>query len=246
MNCLSWNCRGARGRRFPSLMNDVIREYNVGLLCLMETHISGDCAWKVARKISLDKCFMVQAQGQAGGIWFMWDSNRWFVDILEHTAHLIHIKINEGDNLWFCTFVYASPHPQGRIPLWRDISRLASFVDGAWLVMGDFNAILHPYERVGSISQTFFRGVQAFRSCINQTSLMDMGYNGAPFTWRRGNLFERLDRALVSYEWCVRFPDASLSHLNPLKSDHTPILVRFSTNMSAIPIVDPFALRLHG
>ncbi|XP_020230860.1 uncharacterized protein LOC109811508 [Cajanus cajan] len=88
----------------------------------------------------------------------------------------------------------------------------------------------NPHEQLGSIGQSFLRGDQAFRSFINQCNLMDMGYNGVTFTWRRGNLFEQLDRALVSYDWCVRFPDASLSHLNPLKSNHAPILVRLYVN----------------
>nr|KYP69874.1 Retrovirus-related Pol polyprotein LINE-1 [Cajanus cajan] len=69
-----------------------------------------------------------------------------------------------GEDPWFCTFVYVSPHPQGRIPLWRDISRLASLVDGAWLVMGDFNAVLQPHERerLNGITTKLLQGPNRF------------------------------------------------------------------------------------
>nr|KYP70172.1 hypothetical protein KK1_009383 [Cajanus cajan] len=55
-----------------------------------------------------------------------------------------------------------------------------------------------------------------------------MGFQGSPYTWRRGSLFERLDRVLASFEWRVDFPKAEVTHLNPLKSDHVPILLKLS------------------
>nr|KYP46734.1 Retrovirus-related Pol polyprotein LINE-1 [Cajanus cajan] len=122
--------------------------------------------------------------------------------------------------------VYASPHSQGRITLRRDLIRLANLVDGPWMLMGDFNAVLFNHERSRGRGTSVLRGDNAFRNCINQCQLVDLGFNGAPFTWRRGNLFERLDRALASYDWRVLFPEALISHFNPLKSDHCPILLR--------------------
>ncbi|CAL0329697.1 unnamed protein product [Lupinus luteus] len=38
-------------------------------------------------------------------------------------------------------------------------------------------------------------------------------------------LKERLDKALSHLEWSLMFPHASVTHLNPLKSDHSPLLV---------------------
>nr|KYP71698.1 hypothetical protein KK1_010967 [Cajanus cajan] len=94
------------------------------------------------------------------------------------------------------------------------------------MLMGDFNAVLFNHERSRGRGTSVLRGDNAFRNCINQCQLVDLGFNGAPFTWRRGNLFERLDRALASYDWRVLFPEALISYFNPLKSDHCPILLR--------------------
>ncbi|XP_020209260.1 uncharacterized protein LOC109794201 [Cajanus cajan] len=123
--------------------------------------------------------------------------------------------------------VYASPHIQGRVQLWRDLCMIATQVDGPWNLMGDFNVVLHSYERQGSSPSSSIRGDNAFRKFANHCSLIDIGYQGAPFNWHRGLLYEHLDRSLVSYDWHISFPDASLIHLNPFKSDHSPILLHF-------------------
>ncbi|XP_020238991.1 uncharacterized protein LOC109818021 [Cajanus cajan] len=110
--------------------------------------------------------------------------------------------------------------------LWGDLCRLAISIDGPWHLMGDFNAVLRQHERSGGSSNACIRGDNAFKDFVNRCQLMDIGYNGSPFTWRRGSVFERLDRSLASYEWRIMFPDAFLTHLNPLKSDHAPILLK--------------------
>ncbi|KAJ1431883.1 Endonuclease/exonuclease/phosphatase superfamily [Sesbania bispinosa] len=54
-----------------------------------------------------------------------------------------------------------------------------------------------------------------------------VGFVGYPFTWRRGNLAERLDRVLINLDWRLRFQQASVYHLPFLKSDHVPLWLCF-------------------
>lgn len=42
MNLICWNYKGVGMKRFKGLMSDLIKEHDVGLLCLLETHSSGD------------------------------------------------------------------------------------------------------------------------------------------------------------------------------------------------------------
>nr|KYP36273.1 hypothetical protein KK1_042630 [Cajanus cajan] len=58
------------------------------------------------------------------------------------------------------------------------------------MVMRDFNAILYSHERVGGVGTSCIRGDNAFRDWVNHCNLVDLGFIGAPFTWRRGRLFE--------------------------------------------------------
>ncbi|CAN0829098.1 hypothetical protein LINGRAHAP2_LOCUS1046 [Linum grandiflorum] len=64
-----------------------------------------------------------------------------------------------------------------------------------------------------------------FSSCLEQCELFDMGFVGPKFTWRRGTLLERLDRAVINEDWLLRFPESVNRHLPRVKSDHRPILV---------------------
>jgi hypothetical protein len=47
-----------------------------------------------------------------------------------------------------------------------------------------------------------------------------MGFQGQPFTWRRGPLKERLDRVLGNTEWQTLFPNSNVTHLPINSSDH--------------------------
>nr|KYP61055.1 hypothetical protein KK1_023479 [Cajanus cajan] len=136
--------------------------------------------------------------------------------------------------------VYASPHLQERSTLWNNLTRLAQIVDGPWNLMGDFNVVLRPHERMGSATTRINRGDIAFNNFVNQCNLLDIGFTGSPFTWKRGQLFERLDRSLENYDWRIQFHEASIIHLNPLKSDHVPLLLRFADNFPRRPTRRPF------
>ncbi|CAN1189278.1 hypothetical protein LINPERHAP2_LOCUS39802 [Linum perenne] len=102
---------------------------------------------------------------------------------------------------------------------------LAQSVSKAWLTLGDFNAMVDSTEKLGGAS---FNIVPAreFRDCISECSLIDMGFSGPKFTWFRKNMKERIDKSMCNKDWMTLFPDATNFHLERLKSDHHPILVR--------------------
>ncbi|RYR20805.1 hypothetical protein Ahy_B03g066051 isoform D [Arachis hypogaea] len=68
-----------------------------------------------------------------------------------------------------------------------------------------------------------------FQDCMFDRGLTDLGYDGWPFTWRRGNLVEWLDRGLGNITWQIRFSDAKIKHLSMLKSDNSPLCLQIST-----------------
>ena len=56
-------------------------------------------------------------------------------------------------------------------------------------------------------------------------SLEDIGYHGDKFTFFRGGLRERLDRAVSNADWMEMHPLCGLSNLKMGKSDHIPIFL---------------------
>lgn len=65
----------------------------------METHTSGNYAMKIAKKRGLDKWFIVDASGQSGDIWYLWDSSLWKVEVLSSSSPFIHMNIKYKDSL---------------------------------------------------------------------------------------------------------------------------------------------------
>jgi hypothetical protein len=63
---------------------------------------------------------------------------------------------------------------------------------------------------------------------MTSANLLDAGFVGWPLTWQRGNLCERLDRAIEKLDWQIRFHQASIHHLHYLKSDHRPLCLKLS------------------
>ena len=85
-------------------------------------------------------------------------------------------------------------------------------------------------EKLGGLSDNRTR-MMAFRNCLDNCGLMDLGFHGPRFTWTnkspvwQTNIKERLDRRVANTEWTLLCPSAEIHHLPRVKSDHCPILL---------------------
>jgi endonuclease/exonuclease/phosphatase family metal-dependent hydrolase len=114
-----------------------------------------------------------------------------------------------------------------------------------WVVFGDLNEILFSSEKEGGATRPQAY-MQAFRECLVDCSLEDLGYIGNKFTWKRGRLRERLDRAVGNAAWSAFFPDASVHNLAMIGSDHRPILLDTNTYTAAELILNRRRRRFEG
>ncbi|XLU52822.1 hypothetical protein S245_047470 [Arachis hypogaea] len=58
---------------------------------------------------------------------------------------------------------------------------------------------------------------------------MDLGYSRCSYTWKRCSLVERLDRVISNLDWQITFPEVVIQHLPSLKFDHSPLLLRLTS-----------------
>ena len=65
------------------------------------------------------------------------------------------------------------------------------------LLMGDFNEILYNSEKEGGRPRTQ-RQLEAFHDVLAECELNDMRFTGDMYTWQRGQIRERLDRAVAN------------------------------------------------
>ncbi|XP_020594511.1 uncharacterized protein LOC110034571 [Phalaenopsis equestris] len=77
-----------------------------------------------------------------------------------------------------------------------------------------------------------------FNDFLAEAELFDLGYQGPDFTWRRGSMWERLDRILGNSKWVQAFPFTVISHLAMAGSDHRSLLCTIQNAES--PLRAPF------
>lgn len=114
------------------------------------------------------------------------------------------------------------------------VGHLSSFVDGPWLCIGDFNAILHFAEKLSHWPPSY-KHMDEFKEVLKQCSLSDLGFLSYPYTWNNkrpgtANTKERLDRAIATVEWRTKFPNSTVTHLSSHASDHLPIILQTKTS----------------
>jgi hypothetical protein len=74
-----------------------------------------------------------------------------------------------------------------------------------WLCLGDFNEILSNSEKEGGLPRPH-ACMDSFRDALQVCELVDLGFEGDPFTWRNQSrnadtyVCERLDRATANSE----------------------------------------------
>ncbi|KAL6134809.1 hypothetical protein ACLB2K_067037 [Fragaria x ananassa] len=163
-----------------------------------------------------------EAAGFSGGIWLLWNKNKVTVEFVDSTFQSISVNVSWlGSSPWLLSGIDSLP---ARIGL-------------PWLLLGDFNELLSFADKIGGSNHYRFGGMQDW---VCRNGLIDMGYQGADFTWTNNNVKERLDRSFCDGGWRLRFPDACLVHLARMKSDHCPILVRLFPSSRGPKLNSPF------
>ena len=82
------------------------------------------------------------------------------------------------DFVWACTSVYGPNDDGQRSILWEELSRVRAEWPMAWCLVGDFNIIRYPSERIGC--ESFSPAMIAFSDFIESNSLVDLPLGGLP------------------------------------------------------------------
>lgn len=148
------------------------------------------------------------------------------IEILATHPQFIHARVRNcnGRSNFLCTFIYASHQASRRRDLWSCLEDLSTGIEGPWLLTGDFNSIISRSEHTGGASLKR-PCCKMFQDFLFNNGLRELGFVGPMFTWRRGNLSQRLDRAVYNEAWDSLAPLSSVRRLHRLKSDHRPLII---------------------
>ncbi|PSS08274.1 Endonuclease [Actinidia chinensis var. chinensis] len=121
--------------------------------------------------------------------------------------------------------VYAPNDTGERELLWEELLQLKISFTDPWCLGGDLNEVRADAERSGYLNPS--PGMEDLIEFINVAELHDLPLVGRRFTWTNFQAsikLSRLDRFLVSFDWCEKFNIRQWGLPRPI-SDHCPILI---------------------
>jgi exonuclease III len=226
MKLLSYNSRGLQKATAVTALVDIHKRHDPDVIFLMETHLDKFPAECLRKRLMMDYKEVVKSDGRKGGLLLLWKKEV-VLSLRYKTNNYIDVFIGCGqENIWRFTGFYGEPRWSDKHLSWDRVRELKAVNTMPWLLMGDMNEILYPFEKEGGNARPV-QFMEAFRDVISECGLSDLGYSGDKFTWHRGGIRERLDRGLASDAWRNKFPDALIQNLDYGRSDHRPILLSF-------------------
>lgn len=113
--------------------------------------------------------------------------------------------------------MYAAPSPARRSGLWEQFREEIQGISEPLIIGGDFNTIVQVDERTGGNDQLSTDSL-AFGDWISELALIDMGFKGNKYTWKRGRfestfVAKRLDRVFCCAQSRLKWQEASIMHL---------------------------------
>jgi hypothetical protein len=172
----------------------------------------------------MDFKIVQESDGRRGGILMFWRKEIKLYQIRAE-PNFIDVRIEEDANkVWRFTGMYGEFKWEEKYKTWDRIRSIHQNNSLPWVVMGDLNEILFDQEKEGGRVRPS-RYMQDFHNVLDDCELYDLGYVGDLFTWHRGNMRSRLDRALGNTNWSQMHSDAAIVHLEYNHSDHRPLML---------------------
>ncbi|XP_031105341.1 uncharacterized protein LOC116010192 [Ipomoea triloba] len=232
MISIIWNCQGAGGKGFHRVLKNLIQTHRPDILGLVEPKVSGSQANVVCSKLGYSDWIRVEAVGFSGGIWVFWNSTLHVTVVHTHPQFVLLQVHRMNQAPWHYAIVYGSPTQHLRRRLWSELTMAKRGITGPCLIARDFNSVVNQDE-TNNYSAFSSQRSSDFVHWIQSEGLVDLGFSGPRYTWTKGLSVghakaARLDRALCNLSWRNQFPEATVTHLPRISSDHTPLLIRLS------------------
>lgn len=222
----------------------MLKRWPTDVLAIFETHASAENAGRICQGLGFEDSSRVDAVGQSGGLWLLWRQEIGDVVVINSADQFIHVKVTKEEEVLHIIVVYAAPTASRRSGLWALLREEIRVISEPVIIGGDFNTIVRIDERTGGNGRLSSDSL-AFGNWINEMLLIDMGFKGNQFTWKRGNeerffVAKRLDRILCCAHTRLNWQEATVTHLPFVSSDHSAMHLQLVPEMKGNASRRPF------
>lgn len=232
MKLITWNIRGLNKAARQKEVKWFLTSNKVYIIAILEHKIKKLNADQVTRRIAPGWKYMDNyEQSSKGRIWILWDPSEIECKEMCKTDQLIHtsVYVKRLDTQFNFTVVYGLHKIEHKKCLWSELVRIHLVHQGAWLVMGDYNAIREGEDRpVGNPVQE--AEVRDFNEFMTSNGLAELKSNGRRYTWTNGSTYSKIDRAIVNTDWLLSMPQNEVWVMDPHCSDHSPLSIGLDIN----------------
>ncbi|XP_074266898.1 uncharacterized protein LOC141590190 [Silene latifolia] len=231
MKIASWNVRGLNCPLKQNVVRDFLTQNHLDVVALLETRVKiGNAPRILNTSFRHWDSICNYDHHYDGRIWLLY--NPFNVTVSVHSIgdqwisySVLHKVSSTSLNL---TVVYGSNDAAERNALWTGLQ--AASTSNPWLVIGDFNVVRCPAEKLGP-HPPILHEMMDFNSCLISCKVDDIAGTGADMTWTNKQdsltrVWSKLDRALVNQQWIASFPTSHALFMESGLSDHSPVVVQ--------------------
>lgn len=120
-----------------------------------------------------------------GRVWVAWDPLWADVTCLKKSVQTItcRVKMHDCPMEFVATCVYGFNDSVLGYDLWEDLKGAATLAkDQAWVIMGDFNVVRAPFERIDG-REPDLAEMRDFNDCLKAIEVFEMNTKGFQYTW---------------------------------------------------------------
>ncbi|CAI8597958.1 unnamed protein product [Vicia faba] len=125
------------------------------------------------------------------------------------------------------------------LTLWQDIEQFSCTTQDPWIIVGDYNNVLHTMDHIGG-NPVQHTEIVDLENLMNAANLFELDTIGYFYTWSNKHkndlIYSRIDRAIGNMEWFHTCPNYILEILKCHISDHSPLIL-------SLPEFAPLAIR---
>ncbi|XP_070028566.1 uncharacterized protein [Nicotiana sylvestris] len=245
MIIVSWNIRELNKFYKQREFKKFLLLNKVDLIACLETRVKQQSAKEIQRKVGVDWKFTDNyAYAPNGRIWIGWKVANVKVTVLDCSNQMIHCCVTDNNSSFssYITFVYGLHTIHDRASLWRSLRNMQT--NGPWLIIGDFNSVLHEEDRLNGIP-VHQADTTDFQRCIDDIGVGQITKRGFKFSWSNKRdadirIYSHIDWAFGNADWFQQYNGVEAIYMLPGCSDHSPIMI--TTKVNWVKVKKPFRL----